>query len=319
MITSPEILKVLGIAPLFRGVPRELLARNLNQHVRVLSAGEILLAPGQANSMVYIILSGRLSVQAEISSAEPLAMFGEGECVGEASILEDAPAREYVIAATGCKLLAIDHDVLWALIDSSGAAARNMLGILARRIRVADRVMPENLERHQGFSGAPIIDELTGLYNRRWMHEKFERHLQRSLAGKVPACLLMLEMDRFEEFNARYGQLGSDQALRDIAFAVLSCLRPDDQACRYLGEQFAIFMPGTSMPNARIAAERLRAAIGGTMVALPSGDALPPVNISLGISQVHPERDDLTGLFARAGEALRLAREGGGNCVKCVE
>lgn len=319
MIRSPKIFKVLGIAPLFRGVPRELLARNLSQcSVRALEAGEILLVPGQANNMVYIILSGRLSVQSEVSHVEPIAMFGEGECVGEVSILGDVHARAYVIAATGCRLLAIGHDALWSLIDSSNTAARNMLNILARRIRVADRDAAENLEQHQGFAGASVVDELTGLYNWHWMREKFERCLQRSIFSGKPGCLVILEMDRFEEFNERYGQLGSDQALRDIAFTVLSCLRPDDQAGRYPGEQFAVFMPDTSMSDARVAAERLRAAIGNTMVALPSGDALPSVNVSMGISQARPG-DELAGLFARAGEALQHAREGGGNCVKCVE
>lgn len=320
MIRSPEILKVLEAAPLFRGVPRELLVRNLSRsNLRNLNSGEILLAPGHLNSLVYIILSGRLSLQSKDSHVEPIAMFGEGECVGELSILNNNRFSAYVVAATDCKLLGVDHDALWNLVDNSNAAARNMLGMLAKRDHVAKQAAAESLERHQGFSGVSIVDELTGLYNRNWMHEKFERYLQRSIFSKSPGCLMMLEMDRFEEFNYRYGQLGSDQALRDIAFAVLAHMRPDDQAGHYLDKQFAVFMPNTSLPNACIAADRLKAAIGNTMVALPSGDALPSVSVSVGISQVQLKHDTLDSLFARASEALQHAKEIGGNCVKCVK
>lgn len=319
MICSPEILKVLETAPLFRGIPNKLVTKNLSQSkLRTLISGEILLITGQVNNLIYIILSGRLSIQSRDSDVEPITMFGEGECVGEMSILGDSRVSAYVIAATDCKLLAIDHHALWDMIDKSHVAAHNMLSILSKRIRLTDQVMAENLEHHHGFSGVSIVDELTGLYNRHWMHEKFERCLQRSILNNKPGCLMMLEMDQFKAFGDRYGQLGSDQALRDIAYAVLSCLRPDDQAGHYLGEQFAVFLPGTSLFDACTAAERLRSTINRSMVVLPSGDALPSISISLGISQVRPI-DTLVSLFARADEALQRAKEGGGNCVKCVK
>lgn len=319
MIHSPEILKVLETAPLFRGIQNKLVAKNLSQSkLRTLKSGEILLVSGQANNLIYIILSGRLSIQSKESDVEPIAMLSEGECVGEMSILGDGHASAYVIAATDCKLLAIDHNALWDLIDRSHRAAHNMLSILTKRIRLTDQIMAESLEHHHGFSSVSIIDELTGLHNRHWMHEKFGRCLQRSILNNEPSCLVMLEMDQFKAFSDSYGQLGSDQALRNIAHTMLSCLRPDDQAGHYLGEQFAVFLPDTSLFDACIAAERIRSTIDRSMVVLPSGDALPPISVSLGISQVRP-RDTLVSLFARADEALQRAKEGGGNCVKCVK
>ena len=319
MIHSPEILKVLETAPLFRGVSKSLLAKELSQsRLRTLKSGEILLVSGQVNNLIYIILSGRLSIQSRDSDVEPLAMLGEGECVGEMSILGDGRVSAYVIAATDCKLLAIDHMALWDLIDRSHVAAHNMLSILSKRIRLTDQVVAENLEHHHGFSSLSIVDELTGLHNRHWLHEKLERCLRRSILSNKPACLMMLEMDQFRTFRDSYGQLGSDQALRNIAHAMLSFLRPDDQAGHYLGEQFAVFLPATTLFDACTAAERLRSAINQSMVVLPSGDALPPISISLGISQVNPS-DTLIGLFGRADKALQLAKESGGNCVKCVK
>lgn len=317
---SPEILALLETAPLFRGVPRKLLIGALGK-ARLLSLkkGDKLLTPGQQNDRIYIILFGRASVQMKESGVEPIAMFGEGECVGEMSVVGDGYVSAYVIAATDCRLIAIDQTTLWELIDSSPEASRNMLRILSQRIRMSDQRISENIEEQHGYSGANLVDELTGLYNRRWMEEKLNRYLQRGIASHRLSCLIMLEMDGHQEFSDKFGVLGSDQALRTIAYTMLSCLRPDDHAGHHTGPQFSIFLPNaTSLTDACTAAERLRTAVNKAAVVLPSGDALPSISISLGVSQAHPD-DGLAGLFARAKAALLTARESGGNRVECVE
>jgi diguanylate cyclase (GGDEF)-like protein len=316
---SPEILEVLETATLFHGVPSKLFAHNIGEsNLRTLKSGEILLSPGQANHAIYIILSGRLNIQMTDSDAEPFAMLGKGECTGEMSVLGDAHDSTYIVAATDCELLAIEHDALWELIDISHQAAHNVLNVLSARIRPDNRLMTESLEQHHGFSGAAVIDELTGLYNRQWVEEKFSRHLNRDASNNKPSCVMLLEIDQFKEFSDKYGQLGSEQALRDTARTMLSCLRPDDQAGRFIGDQFAVFMPNTSLAEGCIAAERLKAAVSGSMIMLPSGDALPPVSVSLGVSMANSD-DTLAELFARADDAFREAVKSGGNCVKWHE
>ena len=318
MLQSPEIRKVLESAPLLCKVSSKLLVKSLsNARLHTLRSGEVLLVPGQINDLVYIIISGRLSIQVKDSAVESIAMLGEGECVGEMSILGDGHVSAYVIAATDCRLLAIDHKVLWDLIDRSHVAAHNMLRVLTKRIRHADQMMAESLEQYHGYSSAAIVDELTGLHNRHWMHEKFDRYLQRGILNNQACCLMMLKMDQFNAFADSYGQLGGDQALRNIAHIMLSLLRPGDQTGHYLGAQFAIFLPNTLLFDAGIAAERLRSGISRSMVVLPSGDALPSITVSIGISQMSPD-DTLVNLFARAEEALHIARKSGGNCIKSV-
>lgn len=318
MIHLPEILKVLEAAPLFRGIPSKTLSHHLGESkFRTLNSGEMLLSAGQVNDVVYIVLSGRLSVQLKEANVESIAMLGEGECVGEMSILGDAPVSAYVIAATSCKLLAIDRDAILNLIDSSLEAAHNMLSILTKRIRLADQLMAENLEKQQGFSGISIVDEMTGLYNRSWTREKFDRHLQRSAINNKHSCVLMVEMDKFQAFNRDYGRLGGDQALRDIANVMLTCLRPDDQAGHYSDQRFVVYLPNTGLSDACTAAVRLRATANRTLVVLPSGDALPAISISIGVGQAR-FGESLDELFARAEEALQLAQKAGGNCVKSV-
>lgn len=320
MSNSQETLTLLETAPLFRGVSHKLLLKTLSQSRLIsLKKGERLLAPGQMNNHIYMILAGRLSILLKESQTEPVAMFGEGECVGEMSILGDGYASAYVIAATDCKLLAIDQAALWGLLDNSNAAARNMLSILSRRIRTGDQRAAENLERQQGYGSSDMVDELTGLYNRKWMDEKLGRYLQRDIANRQFSCLIVLEMDGYEEFCEKFGALGSDQALRTIAHTMLSSLRPDDQAGRHAGPRFSVFLPHTtSLADACTVAERLRNAVNTAAVVLPSGDGLPPITISLGVSQAHQD-DSLAHLSGRAEQALRAAVESGGNCVRHVE
>ena len=318
MIRSPEILKVVQSATLFHGVAEPMLFQHLGNSERVvLAAGATLLTPGQANDTIYIILNGRLCVQAKANDIEPIAILGAGECVGEMSMLGAAPVSAYVVAATACELLAIDHTSMWALINSSHAAAHNMLNILTSRIRHTNEVAAESMEREHGYTADALIDELTGLYSKQWMQTKVERHLLRNLVGKRHCCLMILEMDEHASFVELFGQLGGDQAIRNLAHTMLSCLRPDDQAGCHEGARFAIFLPDTSLPNACIVAERLMKDTERAMVVLPSGDALPSVTVSIGITAARND-DNPDKLFERATRALKLAQDNGGDCIKSM-
>lgn len=276
--------------------------------------GHKLLVPMQVNKHVYVVLSGRLSIQFDDANFNPIAMFGQGECVGEMSMLGDGHATNFVIAASDCSLLSIDHVSLWNLINNSHEAASNLLRTLSQRIKVSDQLMAESFEAQHGYVGLEIIDSITGLYNRHWMHKELTRYLQRCLVDKKYSCLLLLEMDEYPRYVGTHGELGGDQALRTIAFSILSCLRPDDMAGHYLGAKFIVFLPNTtSLDSACIAAERLRSAIQKATIVLPAGDALPGVSVSLGVCQM---RDDgLPGLLGRTEDALRNAQNNGGNCV----
>jgi diguanylate cyclase (GGDEF)-like protein len=312
---TAEVMAVLETAPLFMGVSRELLENALSTSTVIsLPKGGSLLVPEQINQYIYIVLSGRLSVKLDELSSHIIAMFGQGECVGEMSMLSDGTHSGLVVAATDCKLLVIKHAALWLLIDASHEAAHNMLSILSQRIRIRDRLIEENVEQNHGYQGLVIVDELTGLYDRNWMFKEIGRYLQRCIRDNKLSCLFMLEMDGYQKYVDTYGVLGGDQALRAIASTILSCMRPEDQVGRHIGPQFTIHLPNAmSLEIAYIAAERLRTAISEAKIALPTGDVLPQITISLGVSQSLD--DGVPGLFTRAENALQDAQSKGGNCV----
>ena len=319
MIDSPEILRLIETAPLFREISRELLDPLLHKAKRVtLKPGEKLLSPGIINEHVYILISGRMNVQVTPSILdEPIAMLTPGECVGEMSVLVDGLVSAYVIAATSCELFAIDYISFWSLIDSSSEAARNMLNILVQRVRLGNDVIADSLLNHEHFPGKSNIDYLTGLYNYHGIHGKFNRLSHRCVVDKQHLCIIVLEVDELEKTRDGEGKLLRDQSLRTIAQTMLTFLRSDDHAARLIGKKFAVLLVNLSIFNACATAERLRAAISRTPIVLPDGNELPPFTISAGVSEALPD-DTWNTFIARADMALEQAIGAGRNRVAQV-
>lgn len=316
MADSSEILRLIEAVTLFRGVPHGMLENLLSKSTRVtIEQGEKLLSPEKINENVYILVSGRLSVQARPSlSDKPIAMLASGECVGEMSVLVDGLVSAYVIAATRSELLRIDYDSFWSLIDNSSEAARNMLNILVNRIRLGNRIMADSLIHHENTPDNDIVDNLTGLYNYHGIHRKFDRLLHRCVVDNQPFCIILLEADLPEQAAGSLEEPHIDQPLRVIAQALLTFLRPDDHAARLVGKKFAVLMVNTSLDDAFATTERLRVAIGESPIVLPSGNAMPPVTISAGVIEALPD-DKLGTLIARADIILEQAIKAGRNCV----
>lgn len=316
MINSPEIIQQIESASLFRDVPREFLDPLFSKGELVsLKRGERLLSPDRLNENVYIVLSGRLSVQVSPTLSEkPIAELSPGECVGEMSVLVDSMVSAYVIAMTDCVLFAIGYAPFWALVDGSNKAARNMLHILVHRIRLGNEVVADNILHRDSFPERNLIDGLTGLYNHHGIQEKFERLFHRAVVGKNSVCLVEIETEGLESAGDGEAGMSGDQLLRTMAQKILTFLRPDDHAARLIGKKFAVLLVDTSLTDATAAAERLRTDMGNITVVLPNGTTLPPCTISAGVCEAVPE-DSWNSLLARCDTALRLAINAGGNRV----
>jgi diguanylate cyclase len=124
----------------------------------------------------------------------------------------------------------------------------------------------------------------------------------------------MLDIDHFKEFNDQWGHLAGDQALRTLAYLVREHLRPDDLVARFGGEEFLILLPQTSLQQAEEIANRLRHCIATTPCNHTTGDKLPAITVSMGLTILN-SNDISRSLLERVDRALYLAKKAGRNRV----
>ncbi len=282
--------------------------------VRVLAPGEVLLRAGEPNRHLFLVLEGRLSVRLDSPDSPPITYIERGETAGEMSLIDNQPASAWVCAEQDSRVMIIDEQLMWMLVNTSHAVSSNLLYTLVKRLREGNQVISHDREQIDDFRFHATVDALTGLFNRYWLDQMLPRQMQRSRADGEPLSLLMIDIDHFKGFNDRHGHLAGDAALRAVARALLDHLRPNDMAARFGGEEFAVLLPETDRQAARAVGERLRAAVAAAPVVLEDGTPLPSLSCSVGVGEMTPEarpRD----LIAAADAALYAAKRAGRNRV----
>jgi diguanylate cyclase (GGDEF)-like protein len=157
-----------------------------------------------------------------------------------------------------------------------------------------------------------VRDVKTGLFNHGFFMSRLNEELARTKRVNVSASIIVIDVDKFKNFNDTYGHLAGDRVLEYIALAIKSNIRLEDIPSRFGGEEFTILLPDTGKDVAWIVAERLRTAIASMSV--PWDIMLPQVTISLGIvtfdesTIIHSEE-----IIKRADQALYLSKERGRN------
>jgi diguanylate cyclase (GGDEF)-like protein len=168
-------------------------------------------------------------------------------------------------------------------------------------------------ERANTLSTLSTRDGLTGLFNRRHFDEALALELNRARSFDQPLSLALLDIDHFKRINDGYSHVVGDGVLRLVATVLGRELRASDLAARYGGEEFALILPHTSLEGARIAAEKVRVAIGTTdWTKLTPGH---PVTASIGLAQALPGELP-TDLLRRTDQALYAAKHAGRNRVR---
>lgn len=283
--------------------------------LRELNAGEVLLHQGQANDRMHFVLMGTLSVRLGEATNEPVATIAVGDAVGELSVIDQKPASTFVIAETPTRLLTIDDQVFWQLVEASHAFAKNMLMMLASRVRTGNTSLGSHMEANEQLEHEAMSDALTSVYNRRWINDRLTRLVIRTHRDGRRLSLLMLDIDHFKRFNDTFGHPAGDAVLVAVARTITTCMRPTDLVARYGGEEFVVALPTTNLAGACMAAERLRAAVSAVEVRNTDGSTLPRVAISIGVVE-SDSACELATLLARADALLYQAKRKGRNRVE---
>jgi diguanylate cyclase len=156
-----------------------------------------------------------------------------------------------------------------------------------------------------------LIDPLTGLFNRRAM----DHHMEYLWEEDRDLSILVMDIDHFKHINDSYGHAVGDIVIRNVANVVRKCIRGEDIAVRYGGEEFLVLLPNTPLEGAIAVAEAIRRRIEALrLVRKNDSFALAPFTISLGVAK-RRGNDDRDSLFERADKALYHAKSNGRNKV----
>ncbi len=301
--------------PIFQQVGRTALGL-AQRHcpVRKIAAGNAILEPGHSNHSLFVLLQGAAQVYLDGGPEQPLAHLCSGDCVGELSVIDGGAPSARVQAITDCTLLEVPEHLLWQLVELSPQVGKNLMQVLARRLRKDNAALVKGMTQQRAYLRASLIDPLTGMHNRRWLMNVLAREIPRCQTANLPLSLLLIDVDHFKEFNDHYGHLAGDCALQAVARAIHTGIRAADGAARYGGEEFVAFFPGTALEEAAGIAENLRDTIERQQFSDHQGRPLPGITVSVGYAQLREGQREAD-LLNTADCALYRAKAQGRNCI----
>ena len=183
--------------------------------------------------------------------------------------------------------------------------------VRVKRVLRERAFLAERRRMEQKLLELTITDSLTGLYNMRHFYSQLRQEMDRALRYEQPLSLLLLDVDRFKQYNDTYGHLEGDAVLSKLAEVIRECLRTSDTAYRYGGDEFIVILPQTHDSQALKVAERIRERFPAVYAdRVPNGNM--DATLSVGVVE-YVSGEGLPMLIKRADQAMYKAKRAGGN------
>ncbi|MBQ2984578.1 MAG: GGDEF domain-containing protein [Candidatus Gastranaerophilales bacterium] len=233
--------------------------------------------------------------------------------------MEEDKIREFcAVRKLECCVLAPVKEIPESLIIR--ALSHDFIKLPANKKELNTRVaaLLKTAEIKKNLIKTAICDELTGLYNRKYLHSRLEAEISRSKRYGTPLSCLLLDIDYFKIVNDMYGYDWGDILLRKIAQMLSALVRKEDVLTRYGDEEFIIILPETTEQQAKIFAERFRADVEKMEFVPANEEERHPITISGGISSFPcmDEVDENANTIIRYAEhALYNAKQTGKNKI----
>jgi len=325
---APErIPEFLAALPLFAGMSGlEVNAVSAFLEPRRFEAGETVFREGESGRELFIVRSGRIGsyVTQSDGSRRDVYEFVPGVLFGEMAIVEGEPRSATCYAAERSELLVLDGLDFYRLVWEHPVIGVKLLSSMAR-------VMTDWLDEASGFLWGlvrwgeaarrrAVTDELSGLFNRRFLEETMRTRFARGSGSSHKCALLMLDIDRFREINSAFGAAGGDAVIADAARVFSPLFREGEVGARLSGDEFAVFLPGAGLDRALELGEAMRAVAEALAVPLTDPASGRPaqarITVSVGAATSPEDAPDAQGLEEAADRALYAAKEGGRNRVR---
>ena len=184
---------------------------------------------------------------------------------------------------------------------------------LAEALALSEERLRTISSLHEQLREQALCDPLTGLYNRRYLDEFFERELARVQRENLPLAVALIDLDHFKRLNDECGHLVGDDVLKAVAQHLLDNLRSTDAVFRIGGEEFLLILPGADPDEASARLQSICSQLAARELATRGGDQR--VTLSAGLAYWPQQGQVLDELLHAADAALYQAKRTGRNRV----
>jgi diguanylate cyclase (GGDEF)-like protein/PAS domain S-box-containing protein len=168
-------------------------------------------------------------------------------------------------------------------------------------------------DRAKELAKLAFLDPASHVGNRRYLEQQLSQQLNYFYKSGTLFGIILADLDQLKKINDTYGHVSGNAALVSVARTLSSCLRASDVVGRWGGDEFLAILPGISRKTLATTAEKCRALVAQSTVAVESGQQVP-VSVSVGAAMVAPG-DSPDSLFKRADERLYASKQSGRNRV----
>jgi len=287
-------------------------------------AGSVLFRQGDEGNELYIVRLGSVATSIGLpdGKSREIAVFKSGDFFGEMSIFENAPRSATCTAREKSELLVLHQRSIFRIIENHPTAAQKimyrMLNITTQRLRNTGDFLFDMVQWGDKARKRAITDEMTGVYNRRFLDDSLNQYVDEARKNGEPLVLVMVDLDYFRQINELYGHETGDSVIRDVVGVFKNHLKNPNIIARYGGDEFTFLIPGFGPKDALGICDSIRTDVEKLETLSRFDGAIKKVTTSQGLACFPESAGDVDSLKKKADSALYRAKEEGRNRVVCV-
>lgn len=319
---APAFLERVGVFSLLSHDDVERVTAHLA--LRELAEGQTLFREGEAGNELYILAEGKIAITISLpdGAEQQIAQFSPGDFFGEMSIFDNAPRSATCQALTRSVVFSLSKDAFSDIIAQHPRIALKlmyrMLNVTTQRLRDTSQFVSEMVLWGESARKRAITDELTGVYNRRFLEDSLGGYVSEAGEKGTPLSFVMVDLDHFRDINELYGHQKGDETIRSASAIFKSLLQDKGVIARYGGDEFVIILPHVGSADATALLNAVCQEVARLEILKDLKGPITRVTSSMGVASFPEHATDLSSLRAAADAALYRAKEGGRNRVVCA-
>ena len=327
-IDSQIVLSAVSDLPLFTELNKEevdiIYAVLKPLHIK---KGESIFNEGDSGEEMFILFSGALCAYGRQYDGTQRWLFDIqlGDFFGEMSIIANEPRSATISAQEDSIVIMLRKVDFFGIISQHPIIGFKILRTISivqnQWLDQSSKSYSDLIRWGETARRRAITDEMTGLYNRRFLEDSIKERFSNRSMNFRRMSLLMIDLDKIHGVNDRYGSKAGDIVITAAANTIRACLRPGDIPARLAGDEFAILLPDTDKKDAAKVAARIRENIEDLRIEVPEKAGTDETvfistrtSIGIAIAPVHAKTTEE--FINTSDNALRKAKEMGRNRVE---